>query len=220
MQTPIEIQIWSDLTCPWCFIGKTRLAKAITTFEIDPQSPPVNVVYRSFRIAPSVPTDFAGSTDDYLRDFEGMPAGQVAPVLEHVTAAGQREGIDYDFAKVQYTNSGLAHQLVQYAKTLGLQSAMVDRIYTAFFTDGLNIGGVDVLADLADEVGINRADAVEALTSGEFAHAVDDDETTGKNLGISGVPFYVIDNKFGVAGAQETDAFVGILQQIASEAKQ
>lgn len=214
--TPIEIQVFSDLTCPWCFIGKTRLENAMEIFATDPNAPAVTVVYKSFRIAPTVPTDFAGSTDDYLREYEGMPAGHVQAVLDHVTAAGLREGIAYDFGRVRQTNSGRAHQLVQFAKSRGLQGEMVERVYRAFFVDGENISDLDTLAGLAAEVGLDRSEALAALTAGDFERAVSDDEARAGEFGIGAVPFYVINDAVGVSGAQERDAFLEILRRVSA----
>lgn len=210
----VKVDIWSDVACPWCFIGKRRFETAAARFAEGGGS--LEVEYHSFELAPDTPVDFDGTEVDFLVGHKGMDATQVEGMLAQMAELATTEGLSYDFDALQHTNTVKSHELMHYAKSQGRQLDMKERLLAAYFEEGRHVGRIDDLADLAAEIGLDRAEAVEALKSGEFAAAVQADKDQAVAYGISGVPFFVIDQKFGVSGAQDPSVFVEVLQKAAS----
>ncbi|WP_440710955.1 DsbA family oxidoreductase [Herbiconiux sp. YIM B11900] len=217
MSDAIKIDIWSDIACPWCYIGKRKLEDGLEQFASIEGSVPVEIEYHSFELSPDTPVDFEGSTTSYLAERKGMPVAQVEQMLERVTGIAASVGLDYDFDTVKHTNTVKAHQLIHYAKARGLQLEMKERLLKAYFVDGQHVGRVADLADLAAEVGLDRDDVVRSLEADEFLDAVHADQRQAQAYGIQGVPFFVIDGRYGVSGAQDAAAFVQVLEQVAGE---
>ncbi len=215
MTQTIKIDVWSDVACPWCYIGKRKLENAVALFA--EQGGKVEVEYHSFLLNPDMPTDYSGSQRDYLAEHKGIPLAQVAAMSERVKTIAASVGLDYDLENQIMTNSILAHQLIQFAKTKGRASEMKERLLAAHFVEAQHIGQLEVLADLAAEVGLGRDEVRAALTSGEFMAAVEADFAKAREFGITGVPFFVIDNKYGVSGAQDSSVFLSAFQQIHEE---
>ncbi|AXT86837.1 disulfide bond formation protein DsbA [Aeromicrobium sp. A1-2] len=214
MKPTVKVDIWSDIACPWCFVGKRRFEAAAAQFaETGGQ---VEVEYHSFELAPDTPVDFNGTEVDFLVRHKGMPAEQVTTMLGQMTELASAEGLAYDFDALQHTNTVKAHELLHHAKAKGRQLDMKERLLAAYFEEGRHVGRIDDLADLAAEIGLDRAEALEALKSGEFLPAVEADRDQAYDYGIAGVPFFVIDGKFGVSGAQEPAAFVEVLRKAAA----
>ncbi|CAN5405836.1 protein disulfide isomerase FrnE [soil metagenome] len=207
----LKVDIWSDIACPWCFIGKRKFETAARAFSDDERG--VEVEFHSYELSPDTPVDFDGTEIDFLVKHKHMAAAQVEQMLGQVSAIASGVGLAYDFDALQHTNTVKAHELTHFAKSRGRQAAMVERLMHAYFEQGLHVGRIPDLADLAEEVGLDRADAVRALESGEFAQAVKDDQAQTRAYGISGVPFFVIDGKFGVSGAQNPEMFEAALNQ-------
>ncbi|CAB4896076.1 MAG: thioredoxin domain-containing protein [Actinobacteria bacterium] len=210
MTSPLKIDIWSDVQCPWCYIGKRKFERGIELF-----GQPVEIEYHSFELAPDTPVDFEGSTLDYLAERKGLSPEHVAQMLDNVTNIAAEVGLTYDFGSVHQTNTRKAHELLHFAKAHGKQSEMKERLLAAYFVEGQHVGQSDSLADLAAEVGLNRADVIRSLEQGEYADAVEADVQQAAEYGISGVPFYVIDGKFGISGAQSPETFAAALKQAA-----
>lgn len=206
---PIKVDIWSDVQCPWCYIGKRRFEAGVEQFGGE-----VDVEYHSFELAPDTPVDFHGSTRDYLTDRKGMSAEDVSAMLAQVTVIADGLGLNYDYESVKPTNTMKAHELLHYAKAQGRQLKMKERLLKAFFEEGVHLGRIDELADLAAELGFDRADVVRSLTENEYGSAVQADQAQAVKYGIQGVPFFVVDGKYGVSGAQEAATFVQVLQQV------
>ncbi len=215
---PITVDVWSDIACPWCYIGKRKFEEGLARYRADGGEREVAITYHSFELAPDTPTDFEGSETDFLVDYKHLPAGQVSQMLDHVTGIAGDVGLDYHFDRLQHTNTRKAHQLLQLAKTTGNQTALAERLFGAYFVEGKHVGHDDDLADLAAEVGIDRDEALAALADGRYAQAVDDDIEQAAEYGISGVPFYVFDGRFGVSGAQDPAVFERALQTAAANA--
>jgi len=213
----VKVDIWSDIACPWCFIGKRRFETAAAEFAATGGE--LEVEYHSFELAPDTPVDFEGSEIDFLVSHKGMPAGQVEQMLGQMTQLATTEGLSYDFAALQHTNTVKAHELLHFAKAKGRQLDMSERLFAAYFEEGRHVGRVDDLADLAAEIGLDRDEALEALTSSTYLPAVDADKAQAIAYGISGVPFFVIDGRLGVSGAQEPSTFVEVLRQAADDAE-
>jgi predicted DsbA family dithiol-disulfide isomerase len=210
----VKVDIWSDVACPWCFIGKRRFETAAAEFAEGGGS--LEVEYHSFELAPDTPVDFDGTEVDFLVNHKGMPAAQVESMLAQMTELARTEGLSYDFDALQHTNTIKAHELLHHAKAQGRQLDMVERLLSAYFEEGRHVGRIDDLADLAAEIGLDRAGVVEALKSGELLPAVQADKDQAIAYGITGVPFFVIDRRLGVSGAQDPSVFLGALREAAA----
>jgi predicted DsbA family dithiol-disulfide isomerase len=210
----VKVDIWSDVACPWCFIGKRRFETAAAEFAEGGGS--LEVEYHSFELAPDTPVDFDGTEVDFLVGHKGMPAAQVESMLAQMTELARTEGLSYDFDALQHTNTIKAHELLHHAKAQGRQLDMVERLLSAYFEEGRHVGRIDDLADLAAEIGLDRAGVVEALKSGELLPAVQADKDQAIAYGITGVPFFVIDRRLGVSGAQDPSVFLGALREAAA----
>lgn len=212
MSEPIKVDIWSDVQCPWCYIGKRKFEAGMARFGGD-----VEVEYHSFELSPDTPVDFDGTPVDYLSKRKGLPIEQVERMLEHVTGIAASVGLDYDFDSVHQTNTVKAHELLHYAKARGRQLDMKERLLKAYFVEGRHVGRIDELADLAAEIGLDREDVVRALTENEYLADVKSDVALANAYGIQGVPFFVIDGKYGVSGAQDAATFAQVLEQVSAE---
>ena len=211
MSTPIKVDVWSDIACPWCFIGKRKFEAGAAEFGGE-----VEVEYHSFELAPDTPVDFDGSEYDYLAT-RGFPADQLKPMLERVTGIAESVGLHYNYDALQHTNTVLGHQLIHYAKAHGRQLEMKERLLAAYFEEGKHVGRIDDLADLAAELGFDRDDVVRSLTANEYLADVKADQALAVEYGIQGVPFFVIDGKYGVSGAQDAATFANVLAQVRDE---
>jgi predicted DsbA family dithiol-disulfide isomerase len=211
----VKVDIWSDIACPWCFIGKRRFETAAAEFAATGGE--LEVEMHSFELAPDTPVDFAGSEIDFLVSHKGMPAGQVESMLRQMTELASSEGLSYDFDSLQHTNTVKAHELLHLAKARGRQLEMSERLFAAYFEEGRHVGRVEDLADLAAEIGLDRDEVVTALTEGTYLPAVQADKEQAMAYGISGVPFFVIDGRFGVSGAQDPTVLLDVLQKAAAE---
>jgi predicted DsbA family dithiol-disulfide isomerase len=211
----VKVDIWSDIACPWCYIGKRRFEAAAERFAA--AGGEVEVEMHAFELAPDTPVDFAGSEIDFLVSHKGMPAAQVEQMLGQMTELAATEGLTYDFAALQHTKTVKAHELLHFAKSKDRQLAMSERLFKAYFEEGRHVGRTDDLADLAAEIGLDRDDAHAALTSGEHLPAVEADKAQAIAYGITGVPFFVIDGRFGISGAQDPQAILEVLQRAAAE---
>ncbi|MEA4943978.1 MAG: DsbA family oxidoreductase [Propionicimonas sp.] len=212
MSEPVKVDIWSDVQCPWCYIGKRKFEAAVAGFDGE-----VEVEYHSFELSPDTPVDYDGTPVQYLAERKGLPTEQVEQMIGRVTQIAAAVGLDYDYDTMHQTNTVKAHELLHYAKAHGRQAAMKEALLKAYFIDGGHVGRLDDLADLAASLGFDRADVLQALESGQYADAVKADVAQARAYGINGVPFYVFEGKYGVSGAQETATFAQVLQQVADE---
>ncbi len=213
MANPIRIDIWSDIACPWCYIGKRRLESALDRFD----GAPVEVNWHSYQLNPASPVDYTGNHAEYLAQHLGASPEQVRQMDQQITGLAAREGLDYHLDDIKVTNTAKAHELIHFAETQGKGAEMKERLLKAYFTEGKHVGHVADLADLAAEIGLDRAEAEAALNSGAFAKAVAEDKAQAAAYGISGVPFFVIDGKYGLSGAQEADLFLQALGKVQAE---
>ncbi|MCS0500768.1 DsbA family oxidoreductase [Protaetiibacter mangrovi] len=209
---PLKIDIWSDIACPWCFIGKRRFEAGAAEAGVE-----VEIEYHSFELSPDTPVDFAGSEVEYLSGHRGIPASTAEQMIARVTGIAETVGLHYDYDALQHTNTVKAHQLLHYAKLRGRQLEMKERLLRAYFEEGRHVGRVEDLADLAAELGFDRADVVRSLEADEHLADVREDQQVAQDFGIQGVPFFVIDRKYGVSGAQEAATFAEVLRQVAAE---
>lgn len=216
MSNEITVDIWSDIACPWCYIGKRNFEHGLAAFQLE-QDVPVRVVFHSFELSPDNPVEIAESSAEYLAKHKGLQPAVVDRMLAQVTARAAEVGLSYDFDGVHNTNTGLAHQLLHFAKAEGRQAEMKERLMSAYFTEGRHVGHIDELVALAEEVGLDPLQARAALTSGQYADAVRADVQQAQAYGITGVPFFVIDGKYGLSGAQPAETFTQVLTEVGSE---
>ena len=208
----IKVDIWSDVQCPWCYIGKRKFEAAVEQTGI-----PVEVEYHSFELAPDTPVDYEGTPEQYLSERKGLPMEVVEQMIQRVKGVAAAVGLDYDYEHMHQTNTVKAHELLHYAKAHGKQLAMKERLLSAYFIEGRHVGRIPDLADLAAEIGLDRDDVVRALESGKYLPDVKTDVAQAAAYGINGVPFFVFEGKYGVSGAQETATFANVLEQVQAE---
>jgi len=212
----MKVEIWSDIACPWCYIGRRRFEKALKTFEHRDQ---VAVVWRSYQLDPNAPRDYAGSVNDMLEQRYGMSRKQAESIHARVTALAALEGLDYHMDLAHPVNSLDAHRLLHLAAQHKLQGEMKERLQKAYFTDGLVISDPDTLVKLAAEVGLDADETRQMLESSAYTAAVQTDIRRAQMLGCNGVPFFVFDNKYGISGAQPAELFLTTLQKAWADTK-
>src|SRR6478736_4665958 len=217
MTDPIKIDVWSDIACPWCFIGKRNLEKGLAEASADDDAPLVEVTYHSYELSPDTPVDFEGDESAYLANHKGISPAQASQMLERVTGVAAEAGLEYRFDLLKHTNTVKAHELLHFAKQNGRQHELAERLMSAYFTEGRHLGREDELVSLAEDAGLESDAARAALQSGRYLDAVRADQAQATAYGINGVPFFVIDGKYGVSGAQPADAFAQIVRQVWAE---
>ncbi|MFB8385779.1 DsbA family protein [Microbacterium sp. NPDC055910] len=219
MSESIKIDVWSDIACPWCYIGKRNLENGLAATAADDDAPRVEVTFHSYELSPDTPVDFDGDEVDFLANHKGMPADQVRQMLDRVTGVASEVGLEYRFDLLQHTNTLKAHELLHFAKEQGRQPELAERLMAAYFTEGRHVGREDELVSLAADAGLDADAAREALESERFAEAVRADKAQAAAYGITGVPFFVIDGKYGISGAQPAEAFSQIVRQVWTESR-
>ncbi|MBO9151713.1 DsbA family protein [Chitinophaga sp. GCM10012297] len=207
----MKIDIWSDVACPFCYIGKRHLEAALEQF---PNSKDVQVTWHSFELDPSAKTEYEEDHYQLLANKYGMSREQAEANSERVSASGKAVGIDFDFDKVKHTNTFNAHRLIQLAHKEGKQDEMEERLFKAYFTEGKHIGDPAVLQTIAAEAGL---DASSLFNGNAFTDEVRKDEAEAQGLNIRGVPFFVFDMKYAISGAQPVDVFTQTLQKVWEE---
>jgi predicted DsbA family dithiol-disulfide isomerase len=203
----LTVEIWSDVVCPWCYVGKRRFEKALATFEHRDE---VELTWRSFQLDPHAPREREGSSAEHLAGKYGMSVEQAEETNAQMTALAASEGLEYHLDRTRGGNSFDAHRLIHAAAGHGLQDAMKERLMRAYFTEGEPVGDLDTLARLAAEVGVDPA----PLRDGDaYADAVRADEELAARIGIRGVPFFVLDRRYGVSGAQPSELLLQALEK-------
>lgn len=214
MKATISVDIWSDISCPWCAIGSRTFEAGLAAFD---HADMVLVTYRSYVLNPHAPIDFDGSAREFLVRFKGIPAARVESMAAHVRSSAAEVGLVYDIDKIRVTNTAKAHQVLHFAKKQHRQIELVDRFFTALFAEGRHLGRDDDLADLAADTGLDRADVLSALASAEFLDAVESDIEQGGVHRISSVPFYLFNGTVGLSGVQAPDIFTALLRALYDE---
>ena len=206
----MKIEIWSDVACPWCYIGKRRFEAALAVF---PHRDSVEVQWRSYQLDPSLPEHYDGTEIEYLSTRKGLAPAQVAQMFEHVAAQAKGEGLDFRFDNVVVANSFTAHRLIHFASAHGKQDAAKERLLSDHFEHGKDIGNREYLTSLGLDLGLDAGELDELFTTDKHADDVRRDTAEARALGISGVPFFVIDRKYGLSGAQPAETFSAALEQ-------
>jgi predicted DsbA family dithiol-disulfide isomerase len=212
---PLTVEIWSDVVCPWCYIGKRRFEAALAAFEHRDE---VTIMWRSFELDPTAPNDVEGTATERLAAKYGMSLERAEGLHKDMTERAAAEGLEFRFDLAQSGNTFDAHRLIHLAATYGHQAAAKERLMRAYFTEGAAISDPETLITLMAEVGVDADEARDVLSGDRFAEDVREDEQLAGQLGIQGVPFFVIDRRLGVSGAQPPEALVQALERAWGEA--
>jgi predicted DsbA family dithiol-disulfide isomerase len=214
----MQIHIWSDIVCPWCYIGKRRFERALDAL---PQRDRVEVTHRSFQLDPTRPRGATSSRRSMLMAKYRRSAAEVLEMDEKMEALAAAEGLEYHLTDANLTGNTLdAHQLLHLARTHGLQNAMLERLYRAYFTEQRSLFDRESLVNLAGETGVDESEARQALEDGRFSDAVAKDLNDARQIGVTGVPFFVVDGRYAVSGAQSPDVFSQLLTRAWEERAQ
>ena len=211
----MRVEVWSDVVCPWCYIGKRRLETALERF---PHRDQIEVVWRSFQLDPSVPEGQTHPTLPMLAAKYGRSEDEMRGMQQHVEQVAAGEGLEYHLADAISGNTLRAHELLHLAAEHGLRNPLKERLLKAYFVENRSVFDVDSLVALGAEVGLDETAAREALADRRYLPAVHEDAATARALGATGVPFFVVDRKYGAAGAQPAELLLQILQRAWADA--
>jgi predicted DsbA family dithiol-disulfide isomerase len=211
-----RVDIWSDIACPWCYVGKRRFEAALARF---PERERVEVVWRAFELNPAAPRENPASPSyvERLAQKYGMSVTQAADKIASMVETARGEGLDFHFEAIRAGNTFDAHQLLHLARERGVQDAVKERLLRAYLTEGEAIGQPEVLIRLAAECGLSAEEASDALASARYGEAVRADEREARELGIGGVPFFVFAERYAVSGAQPAAVLLAALGQAWTE---
>ncbi|WP_310550865.1 DsbA family oxidoreductase [Paenibacillus glufosinatiresistens] len=217
----MKIDVWSDYACPFCYIGKRRLESAME--QLGMQTAPgteTEVVYRSFQLDPKAPAEGTVGIHKVLARKYGIAEEEALRMNESLAEQARGVGLDFHFERVVHTNTYDAHRLGQYAAEQGRGAEMNERLLRAYFTDGLNLGDRGVLVGLAEETGLEAAPVAAILESGAYGDRVEEDIAKAGALGVTGVPFFVFNDKYAISGAQPGPVFLEVLEMVRAEEKE
>lgn len=204
----MEVEIWSDVMCPFCYIGKRKFEQALNQFT---HKDDVHVVWKSFQLNPAMKTEPGKTIHQYLAEAKGWSVEQARQMNDRVTEMAREVGLDYNFDRAVVANSWDAHRLVHLAKEHSLGDAAEERLFRAYFTEGRNTADHNTLVELGTDIGLDADDVTRLLTSNKYAQEVSQDIYEAQQVGASGVPFFVFNRRYAVSGAQAPDTFLGAL---------
>jgi len=204
----VRIDIWSDLVCPWCYVGKRRFEKALARFD---KRDDVQIVHRSFQLNPAAPRDTTSSRREMLMHKYRLSPEQVVEMDARMTQTAAGEGLEFNLEGTLTGNTFDAHQLVHLAAAHGLQDAIVERLFRAYFSEQRSLFDRQSLVDLVADAGLDREEAAAALRENRYADAVNADVALARRIGATGVPLFVFDGRYGISGAQAPDVFLDAL---------
>ena len=210
----MKIEIWSDYVCPFCYIGKRRLEEALEQTGLGEKA---EVVFKAYELDPNSPAVSDTLMTEILAEKYGMTVGEAKKMTDNVVDQAKTVGLNYNFDVATPANTFNAHRLAKLAEQEGFDKTVTESLLKAYFIDGEKIGTDDVLLRISEEAGISRDRAKEVLSSDEFADDVRMDIAEAQQIGVKGVPFFVIDRKYAISGAQPTEAFASALRQAAEE---
>lgn len=211
----MNIEIWSDFVCPFCYIGKRELEDAIESLGLQGK---VSIQMKAYQLDPNASTDVDAPVIEGLAKKMNMTVEQALQATTSVVKRAKSVGLEYDFTKMLSANTKKAHQVAKYAEKNGKGNEFSEAILAAHFLNEQKLNDVEVLADIAEQLGLSRVEAMEAANSSELAYEVHQDIQEGIELGVRGVPFFVIDRKLGISGAQPQQFFQDTLRQAAEQA--
>jgi predicted DsbA family dithiol-disulfide isomerase len=206
----MNINIWSDVRCPFCYIGKRKFEMALENF---PHKEKVNVSWQSFELDPNLETRTDVNTLDYISNVKGISREQAEGMHLHVKQVAKEVGLDFNFDKAVVANSFDAHRLIQFAKVHQKGNEVEEALFKAHFIEGKNIDDTDTLVAIGMSIGLEEKEVREVLASDGYSKEVKRDEMQAQKIGIGGVPFFVLNNKYGVSGAQSAETFLEVLEE-------
>ena len=206
----MKVDIWSDVRCPFCYIGKRKFEMALEKF---PHKDDVKVEWHSFQLDPNLKTTTEVNAIDHISEIKGISHEQAVQMHRNVTSVAKEVGLDFDFDKAIVANSFNAHRLIQLAKTHGLGNEIEEQLFKAHFIEGKNIDDNEVLIQTGISAGLNEKEVREVLSSDASAKEVKQDERQAQSIGVRGVPFFVLNDKYAVSGAQSPETFLEVLEQ-------
>jgi predicted DsbA family dithiol-disulfide isomerase len=204
----VQVEIWSDVVCPWCYLGKRRFERALAAFEHRDE---IEVIYRSFELDPTAPAGTTTPTVELLSRKYGLSPADADAAQRQMEQRAAQDGLEFRMDGLRSGNTRDAHRLLHLANERGRQNELAERLHRAYFTEARSPFDPVSLAELAAEAGLDRDDAARVLASDEYADAVDADEALARSLGINGVPFFVIDGRLGISGAQSPETLTAAL---------
>lgn len=206
----MKVDIWSDIRCPFCYVGKKNFEKALDQF---PNKDKIEVTWHSFQLDPDMKTQPEKNSLEYFSEIKGVPVAQAKEMYAHVYKAGKDAGIEFNFDHQKVANSYRAHLLLQLAATKNLANETEEALFKAQLIDGKNIDDEATLAEIGQSVSLEEEEIKNALNADEFKHAVAQDVMLARQMGINAVPFFVINDKYGVSGAQPSPVFSEVLEK-------
>jgi predicted DsbA family dithiol-disulfide isomerase len=206
----MKVEIWSDVVCPWCYIGKRRFESALAEF---PHRDAVEVVWRSYQLSPDAPKHSDETLTQMLVHRYGVSEQQAVAMNRRVSGEAAKEGLEYHLEHARPANTFDAHRLIHLAAAHGQQDAAKERLMRAYFAEGAPIGDAETLVRLVAEVGLAEDEARTVLASGDYEDDVRADEQRARMFGIRGVPFFAFDETYGVSGAQPAEVFAQVLER-------
>jgi protein disulfide-isomerase len=211
----MKIEIWSDIMCPFCYIGKRHFELALKELDFEDE---LEIEWKSFQLDPTIPKmENHVNAYQYLADAKGISVEESKTMHDNVVASAKRVGLSYNFDKAIVANSFDAHRLIQFAKTVDKGDLAEEALFQAYFTDGIDMANIDSLKVIGLKIGLADSDLNRILHSDEYSYDVSQDIQEGQNLGLRGVPFFVIDRKYGISGAQPVEIFVETLKKAKSD---
>lgn len=210
----MKVEIWSDVMCPFCYIGKRKFEQALREF---PQRDNVEIEWKSFQLNPSMMTDPSRNISEFLAEHKGISIAQAKQMNDRVTAMANEVGLHYDFDKAIVANSFDAHRLTHFAKNHGVQNALEELLFKAYFTEGKNTADHETLIAIGVEAGLNSDEIRTMLASSQFTDDVNNDIYEARQVGARGVPFFVFDNTYAVSGAQPSELFLQVLNKVSNK---
>lgn len=200
----MKIEIWSDVVCPFCYIGKKRFDKALFAFEHKDE---IEVTWKTFLLNPTIKTDIHADLQEDIAKRKGMPLAQMQEMSKQITSTGAAEGIEFNFEKAKVVNTLKAHQYLHLAQKGAEQSILKDRLFQAYFSEGKNIDDYTILNEIAQEVGVDFSIFNQIDIQKRIEKEIVSDLDQANQLEIQGVPFFIIDRKYGISGAQSQETF-------------
>ena len=212
----MKVEIWSDVMCPFCYIGKRKFENALAQF---PHKDDIEVEWKSFQLDPSIVTDPSKTVHEFLSERKGISPQRAKEMNDYVTNIALQVGLEYKFDKAVVANSFDAHRFSHLAKKHGLQNEAEEKLFKAYFTEGKNTADVETLVKIGAEIGLEEDEIRNTLAGDDFSDEVKNDIYMAQQIGINGVPFFVLDNKYAISGAQESTTFLAALNQAWTEHK-
>lgn len=208
MEKKMMVEIWSDIACPFCYIGKRKFEQALKDFE---NAANVEVHWKSYQLSPDMKTDSSKSINEFLAEHKGMTITEAEKMNDYINEMAAEEGLHFNFKKIVPANTMNAHQLLHFAHTKEKQNEAEEMLFQSYFVEGKNIDDLDTLLSLGESIGLNRNELQTALQNNRFKDAVREDIYEAFQLGVKGVPFFVFNRKYGISGAQPNNVFADTL---------